>query len=61
MEQMSFCTGCNGLEDTKLDSVSMAIGIRSVFKYDWAGRVYKSACHDIEQRTDITSAFSPIG
>ena len=42
-----------GLRDHKLDSVSMVIGISSVFEYDWAGRVYKSACHD----TDTTSAY----
>jgi len=49
-----------GLGDHKLDSVSMAIGIRSVFEYEWAGRVYKSACNDIEQQTQL-QGFSPIG
>ena len=49
-----------GLRDLKLDSVSMAIGIRSVFEYEWAGRVYKSPCNDIEQQTQL-QCFSPIG
>ena len=48
-----------GLRDLKLNSVSMAIGIRSVFEYEWAGKLYKSACNDIEQQTQL-QCFSPI-
>jgi len=34
-----------------------AIDIRSVFEYDWAGTVYKSACNDTEQQIQL-QAFS---
>ena len=46
-----------GLRDHKLDSVSMAIGIMSMFEYKWAGKVYKSACNDTEQQTQLQCFF----
>ena len=57
MEQMSFQLVAMGLRDHKLDSVSMATNIRSVFEYNRAGRVYKSAYNDIEQQTQLHTNY----
>jgi len=46
-----------GLRDHKLDSVSMATNIWSMFEYSRAGRVYKSVCNDVKQQTQLHTNY----
>ena len=58
IERKSFWTGCSVLEGPQVGQCFYGDWHKEcVWNYDWAGRVYKSACNDIEQQTQFQGSL----